>query len=142
MTNIINCRYCAREVQWATSKAGKRYLAEPATIHGEDGRRIKEILPAHRCAATPEQRQAVDAAAAVRAAEAQARGEFAVGTRVRVVKLAARGGTPTDLGEAVVVWVGPDKFHEGRLRYGVLLEDGQKAWVGQKDLRRADGSDQ
>lgn len=115
----LTCRYCGRPVEWCTSKAGNRYLAEAAAIYNEDGRHIKTIYPAHQCQATPEERAAVDQAQQAATAEALAKGEIIVGQQVVVAK-----GRKVPVGTTgTVVWVA--RFEDG---YGVI-----KAKVEQAD---------
>lgn len=129
-TATTNCRYCGRPVEWLTSKAGKRYLAEAAPIYNEDGRHIKTIYPAHQCQATPEERAAVDQAQQAAKAEALANGEIVVGQKVVVAK-----GRKYPIGTlGTVVWVARFEDAYGVIKAKVEQADGTTFSINIKNL--------
>jgi len=69
MSNKFTCRECGVTVMWATSKSGKRYLAQPKEWQGEQWGAKRTYLPSHYCNPTDEYR----ALAAAQRAEAEAR---------------------------------------------------------------------
>jgi hypothetical protein len=127
------CRYCGREVTWATSKAGKRYLAEPTAIFGDNGNKIKEIMRAHYCTATESEKQAIDDALKARNEEAIERGEIVVGQHVVIFK-----GRKYPIGTTGIVdWVAREADQYGVTKVRVVLNDGTKIYVNRENLKVA-----
>jgi hypothetical protein len=134
------CRYCGREVTWATSKAGKRYLAERRNIYNDDRSRvIKQILPVHVCShldgteVTAEERRRIDERRQAENADALARGEIVVGQHVVIFK-----GRKYPIGTTGIVdWVAREADQYGVTKVRVVLNDGTKIYVNRENLRVA-----
>jgi len=129
-TDWNNCRYCGREVIWTTSKAGKRYLAEPTSIIGEEGFRvIKTIYPAHRCPVTAEERKRIDADMQREHQAAVDRGEIVRGQIVEIVK-----GRKYPLGTiGYIDWIAQEEvFNVIKIR--MELASGDKIYVNRANV--------
>lgn len=132
--NNINCRYCGREVTWATSKAGKRYLAEPTAIFGDDGKKIKEIMPAHRCTATDDEKQAINDMLHAHNEEAIKRGDIVIGQHVIIVK-----GRKYPIGtRGVIDWVAQQPDQYGVVKVRMVIDDGSKVYVNVNNVKACD----
>jgi hypothetical protein len=116
------CRDCGADVAWMTSKAGKRYLAQPWVWVGGDYSLHEKVIPAgHRCVPDPEWRARKAAADLSRIATAQRDGTIIKGVTVDVIK-----GRKVPVGtRAEVTWIGDGGYGP---RVGLLI-DGEKVYT-------------
>lgn len=132
--NEADCRYCGRAVLWNESKAGKRYLAEPTPIFGEEGNRIKTIYPSHKCPASAEEKQAVDAQIKVNHEAEIERGEVVKGQQVAIFK-----GRKYPVGTTGLVdWVAREADGFGVVKVRIVLDSGERIYVNRDNVRAAE----
>lgn len=125
-----SCRYCGREVEWLTSRAGKKYLAEAAPIYNEDGRHIKTVYPAHRCEVSGEQRAVIDQIEADRTTAALEAGEIVKGQRIVVVK-----GRKFPIGtEGTITWVAAREDAYGVVKVRVATDNGDNFYINKQNI--------
>jgi len=134
---MTNCRYCGAEVVWATTKAGKRYLAIETRIYNEDGRHIKTIRPAHYCPKTAEEKAAIDEQRKAEQQQAHAQalqnGEIVHGQRVVVFK-----GRKYPIGTVGTVdWIARHEDQFGVTKVRMVLEDGTRIYVNRENIKAA-----
>ncbi len=126
-----SCRYCGREVEWLTSKAGKKYLAEAAPIYNEDGRHIKTVYPAHRCTASDEQRAEINRLEEERKAAALEAGEIVKGQRVVVVK-----GRKFPIGtQGTITWVAAEADGYGVVKVRIAGDNGETFYINKENIK-------
>ena len=129
------CKDCSKLVMWKVSNnSGKTYLAVQVSIHGETGRHIKTIYPAHKCVPTIEAQQAFFARQQAKVnqnEQAIKAGEIVKGQTVEVFKgrKYAKGLT------GLVFWVAtePDRFDVTKI--GMTTDDGEKVWINIDNVR-------
>lgn len=124
------CRDCGAQVAWMTSKAGKRYLAQPWEWVGGDYSLHTKVIPqGHNCIPDPEWREKKAAADASYASNAQRAGTICKGVIVDVVK-----GRKVPVGtRAEVFWIGDSGYGP---RVGLLIE-GEKVYTALTNVQIA-----
>jgi hypothetical protein len=131
------CRDCGKPVAWRTSKAGKRYLGQPARWRIDSdsshngGSHEKTWWPSHDCTPDPEWRDRAAREEADRIAAATAAGILTRGVRAEVYK-----GRKVPIGTiGFVFWVAdePDSFDV--VRVGMTTDAGEKVFVNSANLR-------
>jgi len=126
----FSCRDCGAQVCWLTSKAGKRYLAEPWQWVGGDYSLHEKMIPAgHKCIPNPAWREQKAAADLLYVAGAQKEGTIVAGVTVDVVK-----GRKVPIGtRAEVAWIGDSGYGPS----GALLIDGQRVYTALSNVKAA-----
>ena len=124
------CRDCGAQVAWMTSKAGKRYLAQPWEWVGGDYNLHTKVIPqGHRCVPDPEWREKAEAYETWMVAGAQRNGSVRKGVTVDVIK-----GRKIPIGtRAVVFWVGESSYGD---RVGLMI-DGEKVYTALTNVKAA-----
>lgn len=124
------CRECGADVAWMTSKAGKRYLAQPwEWVGGDYSLHTKMIPQGHRCIPDPEWREKKAAAEMSYVAGAQRNGTICKGVTVDVVK-----GRKVPVGtRAEVFWIGESAYGP---RVGLMIE-GEKVYTALANVQPA-----
>ncbi len=126
-TKTFPCRECGKYVEWHTTKAGKRYLAQPWEW-ACDGH-YKMIYPVHRCEPNPQWKEAAAAAELLYVAGAQKEGVIRKGVTVEVIK-----GRKIPIGtRGVAFWVGEGGYGE---RVGMMVE-GEKVYTALTNVKAA-----
>lgn len=124
--DVFPCRNCGKDVAWRTSKAGKKYLAQPALWVGDWAERI--YWPGHTCVPNPEYQAERAIQEAKRLAQHQAdldAGEVVKGQRVVV----SRGRKVPKGTEGTLTWIADHTDDYGNVRAGVKQDDGTMVWV-------------
>lgn len=131
----FHCRECGLIVCWRTSKAGKRYLAQPFTWTGSEGRHIeRNYYPAHKCEPDPERLASVARREAEGIALAIANGRIIKGVRAQVHK-----GRKFPIGlTGKVFWVADAPDGYGVVKAGMTTDDGDKIFINIDNLVVAD----
>lgn len=126
----FQCRECGADVAWMTSKAGKRYLAQPwEWVGGDYSLHTKTIPAGHKCVPDPEWRERKAAADLIYIAGAQKEGVIRKGVTVDVIK-----GRKIPIGtRAEVIWVGESTYGA---RVGLMIE-GQKVYTALTNVQAA-----
>lgn len=123
---IFPCRNCGKDVAWKVSKAGKKYLAQPAQWIGEFAERI--YWPGHRCTPDAEYqaRRAIEDAMKI----AKHQGDLDAGEVVKGQRVVVARGRKVPKGtEGTLTWIAKETDAYGNLRAGVKQDDGTMIWV-------------
>ena len=124
------CRDCGAQVCWMTSKAGKRYLAQPWEWVGGDYSLHSKMIPAgHKCVPNPNWKEAAAASELLYIAGAQKEGTIRKGVTVDVIK-----GRKIPIGvRAEVFWIGDGGYGP---RVGLMI-DGEKFYTALGNVQAA-----
>lgn len=137
------CDSCGLKVIWATTREGKRYLAEEKIWDAPDSWKTRTYYPSHKCTPNPvwiakleaiePERQAWRERMAAEQAQQESEGVIFKGTRVEIIK-----GRKFPIGTSgVVFWIADRKDSYGVVKVGLTTDAGEKVFINRDNLKVA-----